>query len=231
LEKGEAKMSANDLITEKRDVSDFDRVTLTGFGELFIMQGDEESLTIEATQEILDRIRTEVIDGKLIIRFSRNWLDWMSELLTFGFAGKRVKYDLKVKQLTSLSIMGAARVQVAEIETDRLALGLTGAGEVIVESLDAEQLKVDLPGAGRVGVAGRVTEQNVTISGAGSYDAPKLESQKAKVTLQGVGSATVWAVEELVAKIRGVGSVSYYGTPKVSKEITGPGSVNSLGNP
>ncbi len=224
-------MSTNDVRTETREVSDFDRVTLTGFGELFITQGDEESLTIEAPQEILDRIRTDVIDGKLILRFSRNWLDWIGDLLTVGFAGKRVKYALTVKQLTSLAIMGACRVQVAEIETDRLALVLSGAGEVIIESLDAEQLNVDLPGAGKIGVAGRVTEQKVTINGAGSYDAPKLESQKVKATLQGLGSATVWAVEELDAKIRGVGSVSYYGAPKVSKEITGPGSVNSLGNP
>ena len=207
-------MSTNDVLTETREVSDFDRVALTGFGELVITQGEEESLTIEAHQDILSRIETEVKDGKLIIGISGSWLDWLGDVLTAGFTRKRIRYDLTVKQFTGLEVLGAARVKVANIETDRLALELRGAGDVNLESLDAERLKVDLPGAGKIGVAGRVAEQTVTISGAGSYDA-----------------ATVWAVEELDATIRGIGSVSYYGTPKVSKEITGPGSVKSLGNP
>jgi hypothetical protein len=76
-----------------------------------------------------------------------------------------------------------------------------------------------------------VAEQTVTISRAGSYNAPKLESQRAKATLTGLGSATVWTVEELDGTIRGLGSVSYYGTPKVRQEISGAGSVKSLGNP
>jgi len=224
-------MSTSDVLTETREVSDFDRVALTGFGELVITQGEEESLTIEAPQDILDRIETEVKDGKLIIGISRSWQDWLGDVLTAGFTGKRIRYYLTVKQLTGLEVLGAARVKVANIKTDRLALELRGAADVNIESLDAERLDVDMPGAGKISVAGRVAEQTVTISGAGSYDAPKLESQKAKATLEGLGSATVWAVEELDATIRGVGSVSYYGTPKVSKEITGPGSVKSLGNP
>jgi hypothetical protein len=76
-----------------------------------------------------------------------------------------------------------------------------------------------------------VAEQTVTISGAARYDAPKLESQKAKATLTGLGSATVWAVEELDATIRGAGSVEYYGSPGVKKNISGLGNVTSLGNP
>ena len=223
-------MSTSDPLTETREVSDFNRVTLTGFGELIIRQGEEESLTIEASQEILDRIETEVQDGKLIIGFSWSWTNWISDILSAGFTVKRVKYDLTVKQLNGLAILGAARVQVTDINTDHLDLELRGAGEINFESLNAEHLSVYLPGAGRIGVAGRVREQKVTISGAGSYEAPKLESQKVKATLKGVGSARVWAVEELDVTIRGVGSVSYYGSPTVRREITGPGTITSLGN-
>jgi hypothetical protein len=224
-------MSTSDYLTETREVSNFDRVTLTGFGELIIRQGEEESLTIEASQEILDRIETEVQDGKLIIGFSWSWTNWISDILSAGFTVKRVKYNLTVKQLNGLAIMGAARVQVANICTDHLDLELRGAGEINFESLNAEQLSVYLPGAGRIGMAGRVREQKVTISGAGSYEAPKLESQKVKAALKGVGSARVWAVEELDVTIRGVGSVSNYASPTVRKEITGPGTITSLGNP
>ena len=222
-------MSRGDFPTETREVSDFDRVALAGFGDMVITQGDEESLTIEASPEILGRIETDVKDGKLTIRFSRSWLDWIGEVLAAGFAGMRVRYDLTVKELADLAITGAGRVRVASITADHLALELRGAGQLSIESLEAERLKIDLSGAGQIKVGGRVTEQTVKITGAGSYDAPDLESQRAKATLTGLGGATVWAVEDLEATIRSVGSVSYYGAPTVSKKITGIGSLNSLG--
>ncbi len=224
-------MSKDDVLTETREVSDFDRVALTGYGELVMAQGEEEVLTIEARQDILSRIETEVKDGKLIIGIRGSWQDWLSDVLTVGFARQRIKYNLTVKQLTGLEVLGAARVKVANIETDRLTLELRGAGEINIESLDAERFKVGLPGVGRISVAGRVAEQTVTIRGAGSYDASKLESQRVTATLESLGSATVWAVEELDATIRGAGSVSYYGRPKVRKQITGLGTVTSLGTP
>jgi hypothetical protein len=222
-------MSTGDVRTETREVSDFDRVALAGFGDLVITQGEEESLTIEASPQILGRIKTQVKDGKLTIRFTQSWLDWIGDVLATGFAGMRVRYDLRVKELAALAITGAGRVQATNIKADHLALELRGAGQLSIESLEAEQLKIDLTGAGQIKVAGRVTEQTVKISGAGSYDAPNLESQRAKTTLTGLGSARVWAVEDLDATIRSVGSVSYYGAPKVRRKITGPGSVSSLG--
>lgn len=121
-------MSTSDVLTETREVSGFDQVALTGFGELVITQGEEESLTIEAPQDILSKIETEVKDGKLIIGISRSWLDWLGDVLDAGFSGKRIRYNVTLKQLTGLEVLGAARVKVANIKTDRLALALRGAG-------------------------------------------------------------------------------------------------------
>jgi hypothetical protein len=222
-------MSTGDVRTETREVSDFDRVALAGFGDLHIRQGEEESLTIEASPELLERIKTEVKDGQLTIRFVQNWLDWIGDVLATGFAGMRVRYDLTVKELAALAITGAGRAQVADLKADQVALELRGAGQLSVASLEAAGLTIDLSGAGQIKVGGRVTEQTVKITGAGSYDAPDLESQRAKATLTGLGGATVWAVEDLEATIRSVGSVSYYGAPKVSKTITGIGTLKSLG--
>jgi hypothetical protein len=226
------QMSTEDIRTETREVSGFDQVALAGFGELNITQGEVESLAIEAPQEILDRIETEVSDGKLTIRFRQSWTDWVNVTLSAGLSGLRVTYDLRVKRLTDLVIMGAARVRAANLKTDRLSLELRGVGDVSIASLNAERLQVNLPGAGKISVAGRVTEQKVTIRGAGNYEAPELESQTVEATLEGVGSATVWAVKELDVTLRGIGEVSYYGTPQVRKNIEGPslGGVKSLGS-
>jgi len=225
-------LSTNDVRTETREVSDFDRVTLAGFGQLVITQGDQESLAIEASQDMLGRIETKVEDGRLVIGFKRTWMDWIDDILTVGLSGKPVRYNLAVKRLSNLLIMGAARVQITGLKTEQLAVDLRGTGEIRIASLDAERLDVRLPGAGAVRAAGRATEQTIAINGAATYEAGELKSQRVKATLHGVGSATVWAVEELDATIHGVGEVSYYGSPTVRKSVDVPsvGGVKSLGD-
>ena len=47
-------------VTETREVSNFDRVQLQSIGELTIIQGEPESLTIEAESNIVRRIKTDV---------------------------------------------------------------------------------------------------------------------------------------------------------------------------
>ncbi len=47
---------SGDVITESRDVSGFDSVSLTGIGRVIITQGDKESLTIEADDNLLEYI-------------------------------------------------------------------------------------------------------------------------------------------------------------------------------
>ncbi len=67
------------------------------------------------------------------------------------------------------------------------------------------------------------------ITGSGKYDADDLESQIAKITVKGVGIATLWAIQELNVKLRGVGKVSYYGNPRVKSDIAPVGSFIHLG--
>lgn len=224
-------MSTEDLATESREVKDFDRVVLRDYGELIIEQGAHEALTIETDPDILPRIDTEVEGGTLTLALGGSWADRLGDALTTSLSRKPIRYILRVKKLTGLEVRGAASVTGSDIETERLALTLRGAGSVKVESLTAESLEVELPGMGSIDLSGRVSEQRLAISGAGSYDASKLESKKAAVDLRGAGKATVWAVEELDVTIRGLGSVEYYGSPTVNKSISGLGSVTSLGSP
>jgi hypothetical protein len=224
-------MSADNLVTEFREVSDFDRVFLRDYGELVITQGEQESLTIEAHPDVIPKIKTEVREGKLVIKIGGTWMDKLGHALSTSLTRQWIKYNLTVKKLTGLEIAGAVRVNASDIQTDRLALKLSGAGHVKIKALSAEVLEVDSPGAGAINISGKVREQRIAMSGAGSYKAPKLESQHASVDIRGAGQATVWAAEDLDVTISGLGSVEYYGTPTLKKSVSGLGTVTSLGNP
>ena len=55
------------VTSESRSVSGFDEVELQGVGNLSLQQADSESLTIEAEEDVLPEIRTEVEKDRLII--------------------------------------------------------------------------------------------------------------------------------------------------------------------
>ena len=224
-------MKEADMLTEKREVSDFNQINLRGYGELFITQGEQESLTVQADEDVLPTIKTSVVEGELRIDIITDWVEKISSFFTKGFYSQRISFDLTVKELTNLDIIGAARVKVKGLQSEEFAVKLGGAAEITIDSLKTKRLKAELPGAGMLKIAGKTTDQSVIVSGAGAYEAPHLESQSASIQLTGLGKATVWVVEELEATLIGLGSIEYYGDPIVTKSVQGLGSVTGLGTP
>lgn len=209
------------VATDNRSVSNFNAVTLAGFGELTITQGDSEALTIEAEDNFLPYITTEVRNNTLTIGFQSGVTPRPT---------KPLRFDLKLKTLNAFSLSGAGNVQADALKGDQLALTLSGAGNLDFKNVQATGLTTTISGAGNANVAGQVTDQTVTLSGLGSYRAAELKSNTARVSVNGAGSATVWASESLNVSITGAGSVEYYGSPTLTKNITGVGTTKSLGN-
>jgi hypothetical protein len=224
-------MTAEGYVSQDRDVTGFDRVTLKEFGKLNIIQGEEERLTIEGHPDVIERITSEVKDGELVLGLKGGFLDKFSDFLSSSLSGHQITFHLSVKQLRGLSIFGAGRAIADEISANELKLKLSGAGSIKLNTLSAESLFVDLPGTGKIELSGKATEQIVTISGAGGYIARKLESKVAKVKLSGAGKGILWVTDELDISISGLGSVDYYGSPKLKQNISGLGNVVGLGEP
>ncbi len=207
--------------TQTRQVSGFDRVDISTFGEFIITQGDTESLSIEGPADYLRYLVTEVNNGTLTISQRRGLL---------SSPNRKVTFTLTVRDLTSLSMSGAGSIKLGTLNTPSFKLILSGAGSVDMVNLSAESLDVTLSAAGAISVDGKVTSQNIILSGVGSYDAGELESASTRITLSGAGSATVWVTEKLEADVTGVGSVAYYGQPtSIIQNVPGLGSIRSFG--
>lgn len=214
-------------VTEKREVSGFDRVHVRDIGELILTQGEKESLVVEADADLMSKVKTEVRSGVLNLEVGRGWLDKLSLGLA-ELSGKRVKYYLTVREIRELKISGKGDIAAEKIDSDRLKVSISGMGNVNIGSLNTGKLSVSISGRGEFGSAGAVVHQKVAISGSGEYKAIDLESQSAVVKISGQGNASVWANEELEATISGFGTVEYRGSPSVSHSISGLGSVRQL---
>ena len=214
---------------ETRDVSGFDKILVREFGEVRIIQGDTEKLTIEADDEVIQKIKTEVIDGCLHLGVGRQWMEKIFEAISAGIASQPIKFVITVKSLSELAVRGAALVKAEDIKSDNLSLILKGAGKMQIDGLEVGNLVVSFPGAGEIALTGKAAVQEVSLSGVGSYNAAGLQSRRCKVVLNGMGKATVWVEEELDASCRGLGVIEYRGNPEVKKNISGFGSVKSIG--
>ena len=210
-------VGSGNVVSERRDVGDFDAVTLSGVGNLHIAQTGSESLTIEAEDNILPLLTTEVHGRRLVFG---------SEPRARFSPTKPIRYTLTVKDLRDIRISGAGNVEVAALGTPSLRLELSGAGNMTVTGLAADSLELTLSGAGNATCAGEARDQEARISGAGSYNAEDLTSMTASVTISGTGSAHLRVSERLDARVSGVGSITYRGNPSVRKSVSGVGRIS-----
>jgi len=220
---GPTDAGSGKLKTEKREVSGFNSIEVSYLAEIHIAQGNKESLTIEAEDNILPGLHTQVTDGKLQIFYDAKGKNPVTPT-------KPIKITITAKNLKAVDFSSAGKLVIDGFETDDLEVSLNGAGSLELNDIHIGNLKIGLSGAGDVTASGSADEFELEMSGVGNFDGKDLHTKTANVSLSGAGSATVWVDKELEAHLSGAGSISYYGKPSVSKEVNGVGSVKSLGD-
>jgi len=215
---------SGNVITEERSVSGFEYIDFNGAGEIFIEQGSEEKLVIEAEDNILPKITNKVENSVLTLGLDTKITDEQV------IPTKKMVYRLTVITLSGLNINGAATLNVKQLFAGDFKFNVNGTGNATFEDFQAEKLAVEIDGGANVTFKGLVSQQIVVINGAGGYNAGDLQTGNTSITFNGAGKSTVWALDDLTIAINGAGSVEYYGDPHVTQSITGLGSVKPLGN-
>jgi hypothetical protein len=208
------------VITENRDVSNFDRVVLSGFGDVTLVQGDRDALQIEAEDNVIPHIKTEVQNGTLQISFDRKTI----------IPTKPVKFNLTMRTIHGLDTNGASNLNSDILNTDKLDLEISGTGNINLRKLTADSLSVNVSGAGNLTTSGQVNSQKIDLSGAGNYNGQDLQSKTAEITITGLGRVVVWVSDTLSVTISGTGGVDYYGNPQVTQQISGIGKLTHVGD-
>jgi hypothetical protein len=220
---GSGVRGSGNIVTETREVSGFDKISVDYPARVLISQGSVETLKVAAEDNLLPGLKTEVRGDELRIYYESQDGEHVNPT-------KPVIITLTVKELTAIDFSSAGELTLEGLESDVLNVALDGAGNVKLNELSIKNLNVTLSGAGSTTASGTADTLNLSISGFGSFNGKDLKCQTVDVTISGAGSATVRAENELDATISGAGSVSYYGSPdNVRKQISGVGGVNQAG--
>ena len=208
------------VTNETRTVSNFDRVILNGIGDVIVTQGNTESLEIEAEDNVIPHIVTQVSNGTLNIGFDKKTI----------VPTKTIKFNLTMRDIHGLESNGVSNIQSDQIKTDRLDLGISGTGNITLNNLTADSLAVTVSGAGNLTGQGQVSTLTVNLSGAGNYNGQDLKSKTDSITISGLGRVVTWVTDSLDVTISGTGNVDYYGDPKITQHISGVGSIKRIGS-
>jgi hypothetical protein len=144
------------VITETRTVSGFDEIVLSGSGEVVVDINGTESLTIEAEDNIMPLLTTEVHDGRL-------------ELSTKSRISPTVAviYTISAATLGGLSIDGSGDITATGINTDSFDAEISGSGQIEMAGT-TDALDVEISGSGRYAGADLVASvATVSMSGSG----------------------------------------------------------------
>jgi len=205
-----------------RALPPFAALDVSGTAEVMLVQGAAESVSIAADGRRHGRIDAEVRDGTLFVRSTDNsrWWD-----MIFGGGGRSPQVVVTFRDLTTIDAAGTVKLSAGTFKADTLAIAGAGGTAIRIDDLTARSLRLAGAGALKAEIAGRVTDQTVTISGAGDYRGGRLASENATVSVAGAGQVVVQAEKTLKANISGAGSVEYVGDPQVTERVSGAGRV------
>ncbi len=210
------------VMIEEREVTSFNRVVLGDIGQLVLTQGDQESLTIEAEDNILPLIESVIIKNTLFINFKNE---------PSAIPVEPIKFHLTMKEIISLSSSGASTIQASRIEADELEIISGDIGKVVIDKLTAGQITVTPSNNSTIEVSGQVQHQTVHVIESANYRGASLKSKTSSVIVDDKGTATVWVMNNLDVEVNGNGDVLYYGDPTVNQTVIDSGKITQKEKP
>lgn len=209
------------LSARRESLPPFHSIEIGGTAEIALVQSDSDSIEVEAGRHT--RVTANVSEGRLRLR-AEDRRRWWSRLFGGGPTGD-ARITLRFRALDVIDLTGAVKLRAPKLEAQSLRIAASGGSSLAIDDLHATSLRVRGSGALDARLAGRVEQEYVEISGAGSYHAERLIANDVTVNVSGVGDVVVHAAKTLQASISGAGLIEYAGDPKVTEHVSGIGRV------
>lgn len=182
------------LALESRSVTDFHVIVLETSGDVLVRVTGEESIRIEAEDNLLPMLTTDVVDGRLELGSTGSFT-----------TTEPITYTITVADLTGVEISGSGDVDVRGLHSDRFSAVISGSGSIDPWGT-AELLDVSVEGSGNyMGASLEAVDGEVTISGSGR--AVVNVSSELSVTIDGSGWVEYLGTPQLSQEINGSGAI------------------------
>jgi hypothetical protein len=210
--------STGNFVKEERTVGNFTRLEIGGAFKVYLAQGSQEKLVVEADAEEIKEIITEVTGNKLKIYTKSNWPGNFHEMNIY----------ITFKDLDYLDFSGAVEVvSQGLLSFSELEMDVSGATELDLE-FNADRYEGEFSGASEIDFRGICKTGYFELSGASELDASGMEFTDLTVEVSGASDARVWATGTLTIDASGASDIKYKGSPKVTIDESGASTVKPM---
>ncbi|MGV8946570.1 MAG: head GIN domain-containing protein [Lutibacter sp.] len=205
------------VVSEDRKVNpDFEIISVQQGINLFITQGESVQLNVEADENILDILMTEVKNNELKIYFKKN-----------VYQAKARNVYLTVSTISEIKASSGASVKS---ENTILAKSLdidSSSGSSIVIYTATNELTSESSSGSTITIFGKSEMFSANASSGSSINANELKTVDAIAKVSSGADIKVNVTGKLTAKASSGGAIDYKGNPEdVDKEATSGGSVS-----
>lgn len=213
--------SAGGSVSETRKLADFIEVEMNNNVDIILSPDTSDFVVINCGKNLMDGIRTEVIDGKLVIH-NVNKCNWLRDFKN------KFTATVHYKSIRQITTYGSGNLNCADTVRENYlkAESWSGTGELnFLFNGDEIYLKLHT-GPGDITASGKANVMYSYSAGNGFIRAAGLKSDYVNVTTKSTGDCEVNAVTKLDAEISYNGDVYYKGNPVViNKKISGTGKL------
>jgi hypothetical protein len=179
---------------EKREVAPFNSISTEGAYQIEVVSQQSLSLEIEADDNLLPLIKTEVSNGVLRIKNSR------------GFSVNRpIVVKIGTPNLEGISASGAGSIEVSNLKNDKFEIDSNGAHSIKISG-ETGTVNIEANGAGKIDAHSlRATKGTVAANGVAKIEV--YASEELNVTVSGPASVIYSGDPKLNKTVNGPGTV------------------------
>jgi len=240
---GLATMVAFGQRKETRSASDFTGINASSVFNIIVSKGNTESLTIEADDNVMQYVRSEVKNGVLYL-----YIDNSKQFRNI----KILKASIVMKNLDKVTLSGACKLTANDLFTpEKFKIDCSGASSMDV-NLNTDILNIEASGASKIQIKAKVAgDTNLSISGAskiqGELKTANLELSSSgvcsvelsgsainfKINMSGVSKIMTedFIVRTANVKLSGSSKITVNATVTLKVNASGASSVSYKGSP
>ncbi|MFA5296993.1 MAG: head GIN domain-containing protein [Lutibacter sp.] len=205
------------IVSEDRSISaDFEIISVQQGINLFITQGESVKLNVEADENILDLLITEVKNNELKIYFKKNV--YQAKARNVYLTASSIS---EIKTSSGASVKSENTLQATSLNLD------SSSGSFIKIYTNANELTCEASSGSTITIIGKSKTFSVNASSGSSISANELKTIDAIAKVSSGANIDVNVTGKLMAKASSGGAIDYEGNPKdVDKETSSGGSVS-----
>ncbi|HUH46746.1 MAG TPA: head GIN domain-containing protein [Arenibacter sp.] len=203
---------------ENRTVNgDFNAVSASEGLNVYVTQGEAFKILVEADENVIDLIATDLKDGVLRVHTNEN----------IGRATKNIYVALpKIIALEASS--GADMITENAIKAESIDLNASSGADIKITDLRAEKVNADSSSGADIEIGGEVITFSSNASSGSSIKANNMVSNTCRARASSGANITVNVTESLIAEASSGGDIKYTGMAKVEEKKSSSGSVGQL---